>query len=326
MGIAWNEISEKSNGGTERMCRLLERDLPADLLEQFQIIPSRVRGLEEDKLRIFWAHDLPGDPESDHLKNGGWKKFHKIVFVSYWQRDGYIAKYGIAPSKCAVIQNAIDPIEREIEDKDVIRLVYHTTPHRGLEILVPVFERLQEKHLNLTLDVFSSFDAYGWKERDQPYEKLFDRIKSNPHMKYHGFVDNEEVRKSLSTAHIFAYPSIWQETSCIALMEAMSAGLLCVHPDYAALPETSANWTIQYNWNEDVQKHAQTFYSILDIAIEIAKEEDESQMIKLKGQKSYADLFYNWSVRKHQWRALLESLLNEPREMPKEKEVFEYRV
>ena len=93
---------------------------------------------------------------------------------------------------------------------------------------------------NVHLDVFSSFNAYGWAERDEPYQELFDKIEAHPQMTYHGFKPNNIVRNALQKAHIFAYPSIWMETSCIALMEAMSAGLMCVHPNLAALPETAA--------------------------------------------------------------------------------------
>lgn len=184
MSISWNEISSKSNGGTEAMCRRIEKDLPIDLLSNFQIIPSRVRDLDETKIRILYLHDLPGDPESEHLKNGGWEKFHRLVFVSYWQRDWYIRHYNIPYSKCVVLKNSINPIEPNKTDHELIRLIYHTTPHRGLEILVPVFEKLQEKHSNLSLEVFSSFKAYGWDERDKPYEHYLNSLRKTnmPHI------------------------------------------------------------------------------------------------------------------------------------------------
>ena len=85
MGIEVNEISQKSNGGTELMLRGLQMRLDPALVEAFQIIPSRVRELDEKKIRVLWLHDLPGDPESEHLKNGGHERFHLLVFVSNWQ-------------------------------------------------------------------------------------------------------------------------------------------------------------------------------------------------------------------------------------------------
>lgn len=225
MGFDVNEISKNSKGGTELMREGLEKRLDPSLIEDFQIIPSRVRELDETKIRVLWLHDLPGDPESDHLRNGGHDKFHQLVFVSNWQMQQYVAYYNIPWSKCIVIENAIVPIERELIDKpkDKIKIIYHTTPHRGLELVVPVFEKLYETHDNIELDVYSSFKIYGWEQRDTQYAELFERCEKHPKINYHGTVPNEEVRKAVGSAHIFAYPSIWVETSCISLMEAMSA-------------------------------------------------------------------------------------------------------
>jgi UDP-glucose:(glucosyl)LPS alpha-1,2-glucosyltransferase len=310
-----NELSKNAKGGTELMMERLHASVDKELLDQCQIIPSRVRELDETKIRILWQHDLPGDPESEHLKNGGHDRFHKIVFVSNWQMQAYINHYNIPWSKCVVMQNAITPIAPQEKSKDKIKLIYTPTPHRGLQILVPVFEKLCEEFDNIELDVYSSFKLYGWEERDTPYQELFDRCKTNPKINYYGTVDNDELRLALSKAHIFAYPSIWPETSCLCLLEAMSAGLVCVHPNFAALPETAANWSYMYQWNENPSEHAATFHMILSDAIRSI--DDSHVKNKLDFQKSYIDGFYNWEGRKHQWSALIRSLLNEPREFPK---------
>jgi glycosyltransferase involved in cell wall biosynthesis len=325
-GIDWNEISSGSEGGTEQMGRRLESSIDPELLENFQIILSRVRDLDETKVRVLWLHDLPDDPESKHLDNEGWKKFHKIVFVSYWQREWYIRKFNIPYSKTIVIQNAITPIETKAKPKNKINLIYHTTPHRSLNILVPVFDKLAEKYDDIHLDVYSSFKIYGWEKRDEPFEELFKFIKEHPKMTYHGFQPNEKVRKALTKAHIYAYPNTWMETSCLSLIEAMSAEVMCVHPDYGALPETAANWTMMYPYDENPQHHAQLFYNVMDSAIQIIKEGDEATKVKLKGAKSYCDLYYNWEVKKHQWEAFLNSIKDAPRALEqKSTEMFVYK-
>jgi len=332
--MTWrNEVNQTSMGGTELMMEKLISELGEDVLKTFQIIPSRVRELDENKIRVLWCHDLPQDPESHHLKNGGWRNFHKIVFCSHWQQQRYLEEYGIPWDRTCVMKNAIDPIDVDLDkkfntEKDSIRFVYHTTPHRGLALLVPVFDKLCEQYTNIHLDVFSSFKIYGWDKRDEQFQELFDQIENHEKMTYHGFVPNQEIKEHLKNADVFAYPNIWPETSCISLMEAMSAGCLCIHPNYAALYETASNWTFMYNYIEDYNKHANFFYNMMEQSIHVLNEKSDSLKIKLKGQKSYADLYYNWEVRKNEWSDLLKSLEHLPRPIEKDttEEMFTYKV
>jgi len=59
---------EEANGGTEMMRRELFDRVDNDLLDQFQIICSRVRWIDPKKPTILWLHDTWDDPESEHLK------------------------------------------------------------------------------------------------------------------------------------------------------------------------------------------------------------------------------------------------------------------
>jgi len=311
MGVSLNEINAKSQGGTELSIKEFQDRIPANILEPFQIIPSRFRGAEPGKILIYWAHDLPGDPECDHLKAGGYNQYEKLVFVSNWQMQAFISHYGIPWRKCIVLPNAVIPIEGKQDSEGPIRLIYHTTPHRGLEILAPVFNRLCEQYDNIELDVFSSFQIYGWGERDEPYKPIFDMLRSNPKARYHGLGNHQLVRDTVAKAHIFAYPNIWAETGCRSLMEAMTAGVLCVHPNYGCLFETGAGWTLMYQYQEDKRDHAQLFHAHLCAAIDQVRL--EQVQARLQSQAAYANVFYNWEVRKHEWTSLLQQILDEKR-------------
>lgn len=328
MAFTYDSMATKAMGGTELMKYGLKDRIPEELFNKFQIFVSRVEEeLDETKIRLYWLHDLPGDPASDHLKNGGWQRFHKLIFVSNWQMQAYMMHYQIPWSHCVVIQNAIEPVEDHVKPKDTIRLAYWSTPHRGLNILVPVFDKLCEKYDNIELDVYSSFKLYGWEERDKEFEDLFAACKSHPKINYHGTVPNEVLRENLKNTHIFAYPSTWPETSCMCLMEAMSAGLMCVHPNFAGLPETAANWTNMYQFHEDANQHATLFYDVLDTTIQSL--DNEGVQSTLASQKAYVNIFYSWKLRQYQWNQLLESMKNAPTELPKQQApsgFFEYRT
>jgi glycosyltransferase involved in cell wall biosynthesis len=325
MGFANDSLSVNAMGGTELTKYGLEQRMPPDLFDNFQIFVSRVEeALDETKIRILWLHDLPSDPASEHLKNGGWEKFHRLVFSSNWQMQAYIQHFNIPWSKCMVLLTAIVPIDDHVKPIDKIRLAYWSTPQRGLNILVPVFQKLCEKYDNIELDVYSSFKLYGWENQDKQFQPLFDACEADPKINYHGTVSNEVIRERLKDTHILAYPSTWPETSCRCLMEAMSAGMMCVHPNFAALYETGANWTNMYQWNEDPNAHASHFYAALDASIESFW--NEGVQSRLLSQKSYANVFYNWQLRTFQWEQFLISLLDEPRAIPKATSYFEYKT
>ena len=322
MGFYYTEMQQKANGGTEQTCRLIESNLSADLLEDFQIIPSRITNLLEDKIRVYHLHDLPADPETNHLKNSSSRdRFHKLVFCGHWQYNQYINVLGIPTTgKCAVINTPITPIDYVSKPKDEIRLIYTSTPQRGLALLVPVFVELAKKYPNIKLDVFSSFSIYGWDQADEQFRELFDVCRGHPQINYHGAQPNEVVREYLQRAHIFAYPSIWQECNSRSLIEAMSAGCLCLHPNLAGLSDTSGGITTMYQFVEDPNAHANLFYVMLDKSIQNVN--NESTQSYLRFVKQYADTRFNISNVAAQWTYLLESLkqqypTKESRALPK---------
>ena len=120
-----NELNRNARGGTELMQERLHSSLPADLLDKFQIIPSRVRELQEGKKHILWLHDLPFDTESEHLKDpNSRKRFDKIVCVSDYQMNLYNLVTNVPYSEAIVIKNATHPIEIETKPFDgTIRLI-----------------------------------------------------------------------------------------------------------------------------------------------------------------------------------------------------------
>lgn len=309
--IPTTKESTNAMGGTELMLRrIYGGDVPRALLEKVQIHPSRVGEQQEGKPQILYLHDLPNDPAVARIGEPWWQdKFAAIVMVSNWQMDHFNMVKGLPYGRCLVINNAITPIDVTPEDKidpdGKIKMIYHTTPHRGLNILIPVFIELAKEHPNLELDVYSSFKIYGWHDRDKEFEGLFQICRDHPQINYHGAVENEVIRDALKKAHIFPFPSIWPETSCLALMEAMSAGVLCVHPNLAALPETSMGLTKMYQFHEDHQRHANQLHNYLRAILQSREWEADYLHTFVK---AVADARFDWDRRHREWTALLNAL------------------
>jgi glycosyltransferase involved in cell wall biosynthesis len=324
-----NEVSKNANGGTEIAKRKLAEIIDPKLLDNFQIVSSRVRDLDPTKIRIFWAHDLAEDPESRKFQDKTFQdSFHKFVFISDWQYQRYQLVHGIPyDTKSIILESGIEPAPEINKPNDgTIRLVYTSTPQRGLELLVPVFDKLCELHDDIHLDVFSSFKIYGWEEMDKQFEPLYEQIRNHPKMTYHGFVPNSELKEHLNKADIFAYPSIWIETSCRAMLEAMSAGLVCVHPNFGALPETSGALNIMYHGDfEDRNTHANIFINHLNGAINFVRSGEHKYMQNFN--KTFVDSRYNIARIKNLWEIMLNDLVKQypdeaSRAIPKQKFIY----
>ena len=319
-----DELSAAAKGGTELMKLALRRKLiqsgHKDLFDFVDIYPSRVRNFNPDRPRIYWAHDLAGDPEANHLKADKGTRWDAIVFVSHWQQQQYMERYNLNGENTHVLGNAIEPFKPSTQKwesplgtaENPVRLIYHTTPHRGLEILITVFEHLYnqtlENGIHVVLDVYSSFSIYGWAVRDEPYAEIFERCRNHPAINYHGAVSNEQVREALLESHIFAFPSIWPETSCIAMIEAMAAGNLVVHSNLAALPETAGGATVCYPFIQNPSQHAGRFYGHLSQAVDSCVK--NPMMVKqfVQSSTARANSLYNWDVRLNEWISLLSSI------------------
>jgi UDP-glucose:(glucosyl)LPS alpha-1,2-glucosyltransferase len=307
-----NEVSLNSQGGTEQTKRSYGMLIPDSLQKEFQIIPSRVRNIEEDKIRIYWVHDLGQDPEVSHLKDlSSRNRFHKVVWNSNWQFENACVNLHLPrDQKNEIIETGVHLIPYIPKDPNKTNLIYFSTPQRGLELLIPTVDNLSKKYPYIHLDVFSSYKIYNWPEADKKFEKLYDTIRNHPNMTYHGTASHSVIIDYLQKAHILAYPSIWQETSCRVLIESMMAGLMCVHPNLAVLPETSGNLTLMYQFQDDHSAHASLFHHYLEHAIQTVH--DSATQNYLSGfVRTYAEMRFGIKNITKKWEMLMTHLLTE---------------
>src|SRR5262249_54874395 len=119
------------------------------------------------------------------------------------------------------------------------RCAYSSTPFRGLEILLKIFPRLRSSFPDLCLDVFSSMKIYGWQPRDDENEfrSIYEAAKQAGVI-WHSSVSQPALLASLGKTGLFLYPNTFDETSCIAAIEAQASGCIVVTSAKAGLNET----------------------------------------------------------------------------------------
>jgi FkbM family methyltransferase len=300
---------DKPLGGTELMYNELMRRLPEHYKDRFSIF-NYISQADFSKPTIYW-NQLSYDQEAvQWLKNPeNIDKIDQFVFVSHWQAEQYRKIFGIPGYKTHVIRNAHCGVERRASGKrDKVRICYTSTPWRGLDVLLDAWELIDSS--NCELHIFSSCKIYGdefAKESELLYQDLYDRCNQLPNVVYRGSIPNEELRKELPSFDILAYPCTFEETSCIAVIEALSAGLRVVTSSLGALPETTEGWANMYSYLVDGGRHAQHFASLLKEEIEhITK--GKLDFILQNQVNTYSERWH-WDVRIEQWINYLNILI-----------------
>ena len=303
---------DKPMGGTELMYEELMRRLPQDIKDKVSIFNYPTYA-DFSKPTVYW-NQLSYDQQAVQLlaDPAYIEKIDQFVFVSHWQAEQFRKLYGIPGFKTSVIKNACIGVEQRATGKrDKVKLCYTSTPWRGLDVLLKAWEKINTE--NCELHIFSSTKIYGKDfaiSNAGNYQDLFDKCKELPNIVYRDYTPNEELRKELHTFDILAYPNTFEETSCIAVIEALSAGLRVVTSNLGALPETTEGWARMYPYLMDKQKHANVFAKILSEEIENIK--TGKLDLQLEQQKQTYAPRWSWDQRINEWTNFLNILpLNE---------------
>ena len=164
----------------------------------------------------------------------------------------------------------------------------------------------QGENLNLEkveLTICSSTKIYGKKFDEvyaKKYENIFNECKKTRNVNYLGFIDNKKIIELLKKTHIYAFPSIWPETSCISAIEAMAAGCEIVSTNLGALYETCTPFGTLVGFDRNFDNLEKKYSKALLKSIKNYWS-DENQK-KLKLQAEVINMTYSWDVRSVEWK------------------------
>ncbi len=305
-------LFSESLGGSESQLRLLFKYVPDECFKNINLILNNTdyRLVDNQKINVLWIHHFINQKEVQNLKNKNYlDKIDFFVFNSNWNFEQHHRKFSVPEKKSIVIKNAIEKIDFTDKPKDKINLIYHTTPWRGLNVLISAYKKLNLK--NVELNICSSTMIYGKKfysNYEEKFKDIFEECKNLKYTNFHGFVEHSKLINLLKKMHIFSYPSIWPETSCIAAIEAMAAGCEIVTTNLGALHETCSPFGKFVNFNKNLNILEKDFLNSLEESIQNFWS-DENQK-KLKQQQEEINKLYSWDSRKNEWINFLKKINN----------------
>jgi glycosyltransferase involved in cell wall biosynthesis len=308
--------NQTPKGGTELQFEFLRKHVDPAILNQVQIctsVPEKIP-LHPTKVNILWqknSYDQPNlAPWFQDVSNHN--KYDWYVFNSHWTYEKFRTHFKLPTERCVVIKNGIEkiePIQTTYEKGKAIRIIHQNTPWRGLNVLLGAMQLV--KNPWITLDVYSSTEVYGkdfYEQNDRYYQTLYEQADAIPNVNYIGYKPNYYIRENLKNYRMYAYPSTFEETSCISLLECMAAGLYCITTDLGALFETGAEFPIYIPYTNNYKLLATKFAA----AIEAAAESLESEAVNehLKFQIKYTNKYYNWNKQGLAWTRFLQGAIN----------------
>tara|TARA_B100001245_G_scaffold75472_1_gene53496 strand:+ start:783 stop:1739 length:957 start_codon:yes stop_codon:yes gene_type:complete len=298
------KINNECFGGSENQLRLLLEHLPDESFKSINLILNNTDPslLEKDMINVLWMQHFVNQEEAKNLGSKDYvNKLDHIIFNSNWNFEKFQYQFKIPESKSLVIRNAIKKINFQEKPKDKINLIYHTTPWRGLTNLLKIFKNLNLE--NVQLNVCSSTKIYGKKFDNilgEKYKNLFEECKNTKNVNYFGFIDNNKIIKLLEKTHIYSYPSIWPETSCISAIESMAAGCEIVTTNLGALYETCSPFGTLVSFDRNLDNLEKKYTEVLSNSIHNFWSEENQKKLKL--QQETINNLYSWSKRALEWK------------------------
>ncbi|HEY9841531.1 MAG TPA: glycosyltransferase family 4 protein [Candidatus Obscuribacterales bacterium] len=262
--------------------------------------------------RILWLHHSPSVVEVEALPRQ-LGAVERIVYVSAWQQAAFQKAIGSIPG--TVVANGCSPWFAPLPDEPAAfaalkagppTLAYTSNPSRGLHVLIRLFPHLRRLFPHLRLQVFSSLRAYQARpEEEAAYLPLYAACRQLPGVEYFGSIAQPELAKALARAQIWAYPTIYEETFCIAALEAMAAGCLLVATERGALAETTAG----YARLVPPSLFELGYFEALSNAIMDCYRAPPDLLPRLQAQSRFALETYSWQRQAAKWEMLGERLI-----------------
>ena len=224
------------------------------------------------------------------------EKVEKVVCVSKWQQDNFknilkIFNLSIPQYKFHIIGNGINTNKFKLSHKKKNRFIYCSNPNRGLDILIQILIKLQQKYTDITLDIY--FESIN--QSQQSYVNKYDWIT------FHGKVSNEKIAEELCKSDFWLYPNVnSHETFCISCVEAMCGGNVIITRDFSAPPNIMKDIGFLIPKKLNNQELIKYTCNIVSKIIENPK---MKKSLQEKARKE--SLKYDWSNIASQWKQLI---------------------
>ncbi len=191
------------------------------------------------EVKVLWVHDTD---YRDLVTEKRMAEVDHVWVMSEWHRKHWSDLYPFSADKTLVVGNGLDP-ERftgNIE-RDPNRIIYSSSPDRGLEQLAGYWPKIREALPDAQLDIYYDWVNFDLMGGPADYKAKVMALCRQDGINWRGRVGQRALAQSLMGASALLYPGPHDfcETFGITFLEAQAAGCVPVTRDNGALPETN---------------------------------------------------------------------------------------
>lgn len=196
-------------------------------------------------LKILWCQDVLSGPGARPMLDNWVQHLDRFLFVSEWHRADTVKVFPEIADISWATRNPIwaPSIPAGLPAVDRPPLVVHLSrPERGLQPLLDIWPRVRARLPEAELRVarYRSFHEPRGGTVEAFSLTMDERVRETAGASHIGNLDKNALYQLLGSAALMAYPANFDETSCIAAIEAQACGTPIVAAPRGALPETIA--------------------------------------------------------------------------------------
>jgi len=265
----------------------------------------------------LWMHDLHVGAD---WGNALGTCFDKVICLSKFAKERFCQYYPkVSLSRVDIIPNGITPQLYELlpgeslldkhkrlqAGKEPLSVVWSSCPDRGLDRVLDMWPSIVKVFSGAKLSIFGDF--YNWARRSKNYgteeqrgfahrlTRQLSEVTGDPELgvMYFGQAGQSVLAKAFREAHLWFYPTSFEETSCITALEAQAAGVKIVCTAVGALPQTAPGATFLPPWEG---KDSWRLLALSTITKTLRDDSDEALELAKSHLLSWKQIAHLWDV------------------------------
>lgn len=231
------------------------------------------------------------------------KNYIKIICVSDYIKNQIKKYYPELEDRIVTIYNCVDIqkfnfelVDKKKKDELIISYFGRIVPHKGVEILIDIFEKLllRNKKIKLLVVGGETFSSNIKNEFIKKIEKKCKNIKNK--IIFTGYIDHIKLPEIYSVSDFVIVPSLCQEACPLVILESVAMKIPVIANQIGGIPYMFTNSEINLiNLENNIEEIVENINKILEKKIDTNKKVEKSF---LRLEKEYIPQIYFEKIKK----------------------------